>query len=350
MAGLPAGQETTIRRACRPRALRPRAHGVRHGRAGAGRPRLCRASRRQGLRRGHAFSQADGFFAIESLADAMPAGATAEVTSFRPMSACPTSSSWAATARSRRGRLGPLAAGTHEPHPRARQPRAGSRPWSAANAMSRRSICSTRDGRLQTAFPRRETLDDQGLAPAQGLVFRRGDPRFEGRNLEQAVIAALADNACLMVNRNAGAGTRTLIDRLLKGAKPPGYWNQPRSHNAVALRSRRGARLGRGDPARRRDARPRLHPPRDEEYDFAVRAGFAGKRQGHGFPCGIADRAEAIAALGFERPSCTPYRGAGARRRAPPAPRRARAARRASSIRSRRCWRASPGRPAPSRS
>ena len=37
-----------------------------------------------------------------------------------------------------------------------------------------------------------------------------------------------------MVNRNAGAGTRVLIDQLLGGARPPGYGNQPRSHNAVA--------------------------------------------------------------------------------------------------------------------
>jgi putative molybdopterin biosynthesis protein len=37
-----------------------------------------------------------------------------------------------------------------------------------------------------------------------------------------------------MINRNAGAGTRVLIDRLLAGTRPPGYANQPRSHNAVA--------------------------------------------------------------------------------------------------------------------
>src|SRR5262249_1968213 len=46
--------------------------------------------------------------------------------------------------------------------------------------------------------------------------------------------AARADPDCLMVNRNAGAGTRILIDQLLAGARPPGYGNQPRSHNAVA--------------------------------------------------------------------------------------------------------------------
>ena len=49
-----------------------------------------------------------------------------------------------------------------------------------------------------------------------------------------AVRAALADPACLMVNRNQGAGTRILIDGLLGEARPDGYWNQPRSHNAVA--------------------------------------------------------------------------------------------------------------------
>ena len=37
-----------------------------------------------------------------------------------------------------------------------------------------------------------------------------------------------------MVNRNTGSGTRVLVDSLLRGAKPPGYANQPRSHNAVA--------------------------------------------------------------------------------------------------------------------
>jgi putative molybdopterin biosynthesis protein len=68
----------------------------------------------------------------------------------------------------------------------------------------------------------------------QGFVYRAGDPRFEGRTAAEAIKAALADTKCLMVNRNAGAGTRLLIDQLLCGARPPGYSNQPRSHNAVA--------------------------------------------------------------------------------------------------------------------
>jgi putative molybdopterin biosynthesis protein len=73
-----------------------------------------------------------------------------------------------------------------------------------------------------------------GWRRMQGFVFRHGDARFEGRSAEAALQAALADPAILMVNRNAGSGTRVLIDSLLRGAKPSGYANQPRSHNAVA--------------------------------------------------------------------------------------------------------------------
>jgi putative molybdopterin biosynthesis protein len=76
------------------------------------------------------------------------------------------------------------------------------------------------------------------LAPGwqrlQGFVYRVNDQRFAGKGAQDALKAALADPVCLMVNRNAGAGTRILIDRLLAGERPAGYANQPRSHNAVA--------------------------------------------------------------------------------------------------------------------
>jgi putative molybdopterin biosynthesis protein len=74
----------------------------------------------------------------------------------------------------------------------------------------------------------------KGWQRMQGVLFRPGDKRFEGQHAAAALKAALADPSCLMVNRNAGAGTRVLIDQLLDGARPPGYANQPRSHNAVA--------------------------------------------------------------------------------------------------------------------
>ena len=74
----------------------------------------------------------------------------------------------------------------------------------------------------------------KGWQRMQGVLFRPGDQRFEGQRAVDAVKAALADPSCMMVNRNAGAGTRVLIDKLVAGVRPPGYANQPRSHNAVA--------------------------------------------------------------------------------------------------------------------
>jgi putative molybdopterin biosynthesis protein len=74
----------------------------------------------------------------------------------------------------------------------------------------------------------------EGWRRMQGIVHRRGDARFAGCDAREAVARALSDNDALMVNRNPGAGTRILLDRLLGGAKPEGYWNQPKSHNAVA--------------------------------------------------------------------------------------------------------------------
>jgi putative molybdopterin biosynthesis protein len=65
-------------------------------------------------------------------------------------------------------------------------------------------------------------------------LFRPGDKRFEGQSAQEALATILADPSALMVNRNAGAGTRVLIEKLLYGARPPGYANQPKSHNAVA--------------------------------------------------------------------------------------------------------------------
>src|SRR5262249_61144827 len=74
----------------------------------------------------------------------------------------------------------------------------------------------------------------KGWQRMQGFVHRRDDTRFAGHNAADALRVALGDPRCLMVNRNAGAGTRVLIDQLLNGARPAGYSNQPRSHNAVA--------------------------------------------------------------------------------------------------------------------
>jgi putative molybdopterin biosynthesis protein len=73
-----------------------------------------------------------------------------------------------------------------------------------------------------------------GYRRTQGVVFRRGDPRFEGATAAEAVARAAADPGCLMVNRNAGSGTRIVVDRLLGEVRPPGYSHQVRTHGAVA--------------------------------------------------------------------------------------------------------------------
>ncbi|MCS7159486.1 MAG: substrate-binding domain-containing protein [Gemmatales bacterium] len=73
-----------------------------------------------------------------------------------------------------------------------------------------------------------------GYGRLQGIAFRRGDPRFSGQTVAQAVRRALADPHCLLVNRNRGSGTRILIEQLLQGARPPGYMTEARSHHAVA--------------------------------------------------------------------------------------------------------------------
>jgi putative molybdopterin biosynthesis protein len=181
------------------------------------------------------FAQADGFLRIDALADQMPAGTKAEVTLFTPHVRAPDLVIVGSHCTGLDLVTAPLA-------------RAG---------LVVRSIAVGSLGGLAAAkrgecdFAPIHLFDDKSetyntpyltagleLVPGwrrmQGIVFRKGDKRFEGASVQQAVHAALADPACIMVNRNQGAGTRILIDRLLGDARPNGYWNQPRSHNAVA--------------------------------------------------------------------------------------------------------------------
>ena len=110
-----------------------------------------------------------------------------------------------------------------------------------------------------------------GWRRMQGFVFRAGDVRFEGFSAQDAVRAALADPTCIMVNRNQGAGTRILIDRLLGAARPDGYWNQPRSHNAVAAAvAQNRADWGMTIAPVAHAARLGFIPLAEEHYDFAL--------------------------------------------------------------------------------
>jgi putative molybdopterin biosynthesis protein len=108
-----------------------------------------------------------------------------------------------------------------------------------------------------------------GYGRLQGVVFRPGDPRFEGRSPADAVAAALADPDCVLVSRNRGSGTRVLIDRLLGGAKPPGHLTEARSHNAVAAAVAQGrADWGVAIRTVAADASLGFLPLQAEQYDF----------------------------------------------------------------------------------
>jgi molybdopterin molybdotransferase/putative molybdopterin biosynthesis protein len=110
-----------------------------------------------------------------------------------------------------------------------------------------------------------------GYGRAQGVVFRPGDERFEGRYAREAVAAVRNDPVCVMVNRNQGSGTRALIDRLLDGVKPAGYAVQPRNHHAVAAAISQGrADWGVTLDTIARNAGLGFLPLREERYDFVV--------------------------------------------------------------------------------
>jgi putative molybdopterin biosynthesis protein len=110
-----------------------------------------------------------------------------------------------------------------------------------------------------------------GYRRLQGIVYRPGDPRFEGRTLEDAIGGAIAAADCLMVNRNAGSGTRILTDRLLGGAKPAGYWSQPKSHNGVGVAvAQSRADWGIAIETIARQYGLGFIPAQDEHYDFIV--------------------------------------------------------------------------------
>jgi putative molybdopterin biosynthesis protein len=111
----------------------------------------------------------------------------------------------------------------------------------------------------------------EGYGRLQGVVFRPGDTRFEGRDAAEAIRAAANDPDCVMVNRNPGSGTRILIDRLLDGLEPPGYAVQARSHNAVAAAVVQGrADWGVAIQWVARHNGLGFLPLEEEHYDFAV--------------------------------------------------------------------------------
>jgi putative molybdopterin biosynthesis protein len=218
------------------------------------------------------FAQADGFLRIDALADQMRAGTEVKVTLFTPHVRVPDL----------------VIVGSHcigLDLVTAQLSRAGLAVRSIAVgslgglAAAKRGECDLAPIHLfddktesyNTPFLGEGLELVPGWRRMQGIVFRNGDTRFEGLSAEAAVHAALADPACIMVNRNQGAGTRILIDRLLAGARPDGYWNQPKSHNAVAAAvAQRRADWGMTIAPAAYAAGLGFIPFAEEHYDFAL--------------------------------------------------------------------------------
>ena len=117
-----------------------------------------------------------------------------------------------------------------------------------------------------------ETLDlVLGYRRRQGFVFRQGDDRFVGRTADEAVLAAIDEAGCTMINRNPGSGTRVLIDRLLRDERPVGYNVQTKSHNAVATAVvQQRADWGVAIDTVAASYGLGFLPIRDEHYDFII--------------------------------------------------------------------------------
>ncbi len=181
------------------------------------------------------FSQADGFLAVDALASALDADSDAEVTLIGSSAHAPD----LVIMGSHDVALDAVIGAVTEQGLSARVLAIGSMGGVAA---ANRGECDIAPVHL--IDPKSEQYNVHLAAPGlslvpgwrrmQGILYRPGDKRFEGCSAEDALAAALADVNALLVNRNAGSGTRVLIDRLLAGKRPPGYANQPKSHNAVA--------------------------------------------------------------------------------------------------------------------
>jgi putative molybdopterin biosynthesis protein len=183
-----------------------------------------------------AFSQSDGFLAIDALASALDAGSRADVTLINKSARMPDLVIIGSHDIALDVVLGQLS----EHGFLARSIAVGSLGGVAALSRGECDLAPVHLVDPATGIYNKHLATPglvlvRGWERMQGFVFRPGDPRFERCSAQQALKAALADEKnCLMVNRNAGSGTRVLIDGLLNGARPAGYSNQPRSHNAVA--------------------------------------------------------------------------------------------------------------------
>ena len=218
------------------------------------------------------FSQADGFFEIDALASSLDAGSDVEVTLIGSAAQAPD----VVIMGSHDVALDVVVGALAERGFSARTLAVGSLGGVAAATRGECDIAPVHlidpaSGRYNVHLVSPGLTLLPGWRRMQGVLFRLGDKRFAGRDARDAVAAILSDPAALMVNRNAGAGTRVLIDQLLAGKQPAGYANQPKSHNAVAA----SVAQGRADWGVAIEPVAKLYglgflPLSPEHYDFLV--------------------------------------------------------------------------------
>lgn len=249
------------------------------------------------------FSQSDGFLEIDALANAIDAGTRTDVTLIGAAARAPDIVIMGSHDVALDAVIGALA----ERGFTSRVIAVGSQGGVAA---AQRGECDLAPVHLvdpQSGIYNKHLLSAglslvHGWTRMQGFLFRAGDARYEGRNADDAIQNALANPSCLMINRNAGAGTRVLIDKLLGGKRPDGYANQPRSHNAVAA----AIAQGRADWGIAIEPVAHLYglrflPIAPENYDFIIVDSRSNRPAVQAFQAALRDEAtrEKIRALGM---------------------------------------------------
>ncbi len=253
------------------------------------------------------FSQADGFIEIDALASALDADVQAHVTLIGAGAAAPDVTIMGSHDVALDVVVGALA----ERGFTARTLAVGSLGGVAAATRGQCDIAPVhlidpRSGDYNIHLVTPELSLVPGWKRMQGIVYRSGDMRFDGKSAGEAIKVALADSGILMVNRNAGAGTRVLIDRLLGGTKPPGYANQPKSHNAVAA----AIAQGRADWGVAIEPVAKMYglgfiPVAPEHYDFLVVESRKARPAVQAFLAALRDETTRarIRAIGMEPPA-----------------------------------------------
>ncbi|HEY1473663.1 MAG TPA: molybdopterin biosynthesis protein [Pseudolabrys sp.] len=250
------------------------------------------------------FSQADGFLEIEALAASLDADSDVEVTLIGSAARAPDLVIMGSHDVALDVVVGALAARGFS----ARVLAVGSLGGVAAASRGECDIAPVHlidpvSGRYNVHLATPGLTLVPGWRRMQGVVFRPGDARFEGRAADAALKVILDDRTALMVNRNAGAGTRALIEKLLLGARPAGYANQPKSHNAVAA----AIAQGRADWGVAIEPVAKLYglgflPLSPEHYDFLLVENRKDRPAVQAFLAALRDPAtrERISALGMK--------------------------------------------------